>query len=232
MIPWLLGLAALLVLPSYLVAPLRVWQTTRSPLTRTRSVQPGELDAPVEAMVVAALNRVAALGFVAAGVHDANDGAAVVIHAAHPGTDDQFVDYLTRAARWQVLLARLADGREVVTTNAPLPSVFSHPPGLHSCRLPAGTDEATLLRAHRAHVRLHARGQAAVAVGDSTAFLDGIESRSLETQREFGLYTRDGEVYRPTVRGAFLHTWRLLPPLKTVAATRNDRLVRTLLQGS
>lgn len=231
MLPWLLGLAALLVLPSYVVAPLRVFQTQRTPLTRTRPLQPGELDEPVEAMVVASLNRVAALGFVAAGVHDANDGAAVVVHATHPGTGDQFLDYLTPAARWQVFLARFPGGTEVVTANPPLPSVFTLSAGQHACRLPAGTDEATLLRAHRAHVRLHARGQTAVPVGDSTAFLEGTERRTLEAQREFGLYSGDGEVYRPTLRGAFLCTWRLLPPLKTVAATRNDRLVRTLLQG-
>lgn len=229
---WLLFLAALLVLPSYLFAPLQVWQSQRSPVTRTRPLRPGELPDASQALVVASLNRVAALGFEAVGVHEANGGAAVVVHAARPETGDQFLDYLMPVARWQVFLTRFADGQEVVTANTPLPSVFTPPPGLHGCRLPAGTDEGTLLRVHRAHVaRRMGAGAVGVPVGDSTTFVEGVELRSLDAQREFGLYQREGDVYRPTLRGAFVHTWRLLPPLKTVAASRNDRLMRELLDA-
>ena len=54
----------------------------------------------------------------------------------------------------------------------------------------------------------------------------------METQRRLGLYRYDGEGYRPTLRGAFLVTLRMLPPLRWLRARENARVVERLLSVS
>lgn len=229
MLPWLVILAAVLVVPPYLLAPLNVWRNSRSRPIRTRPIKPEEAPAEIRSAVEAVARTLGSSGFRLATVAVPMNGGAVIIHAYHPTTGEHFLDYITDAARWQVLLTTYADGSEVVTSNSPAPSIFSVPPNLHVCTLAPATAVQQLREAHQAHCRAGVSGQSApVAATGAPTFVDDLEQQVLERQCTLGVYVRDGDVYRPTLRGAFLTTWRLLPPLKGLRAAQNARSVKAL----
>lgn len=224
----LAAIGLFMVVRLYLLAPLAVWKKNPTRITRSRAITPATASEEVKAAVQELAAAVQPLGFDLREVSELNDGMAVALHASDPATHTHLLDYHMAEYRWQVFRTELQDGREVVTANAPLPSVFSRPKGLHACGLPPGTDLLTLHRAHRAHVELKARGAAPIP-GQSTGYVEHHERRGMEAQCELGVYRRVGEEYRPTLRGAFLTTWRLLPPLKQLRAARNARVVRAIL---
>lgn len=225
----LLGLLALLYcLAMYVVAPLRVWRSSATRVTRSRPITPDTASPEVRAAVQELAAAVQPLGYDLREVSDLNDGMAVALHAYNRATHAHLVDYQMARYRWQVFRTEFSDGREVVTANAPLPSVFSRPNTLHACALPPATDLPTLHRAHLAHVKLKA-GAATPIPGQTTGYVEHHERRGMEGQVGFGLYRRQGEEYRPTLRGAFLTTWRMLPPLKQLRAAENAKVVKAVL---
>lgn len=229
MLSWLVILAAVFVVPSYVIAPLNVWRSSRSRPIRTRPIKPGEAPSEIRSAVEAVARTLGGSGFRLATVSEPLDGGAVIVHAYHPTTGEHFLDYITDAARWQVFLTTYPDGSEVVTSNSPAPSIFSVSPDLHVCTLPPATAVQQLRDAHQAHCRSAVSGQSApVAATGAPTFVDDLEQQVLERQCTLGVYWRDGDVYRPTLRGAFLTTWRLLPPLKGLRASRNARSVKAL----
>ena len=230
---WLIGLIALLLLvPPYLLAPLQVWRRSRTPRVRARLLSPHDAPDEVRASVQALAPRARALGFDLRSAVEVNDGQAVVLHCAS-AVPEHLLEYRTPTHHWQVFISRFTTGDEVVSTNAPAPPVFSLVPTQHVCALPPDADLETLLRAHRAHVNLSVRaGAAPAATPAGIAFVEEFENRTMETQRRLGLYRYDGEGYRPTLRGAFLVTLRMLPPLRWLRARENARVVERLLSES
>jgi hypothetical protein len=230
---WFLVIAALvLVGPTYLLAPLRVWRTSRTPLPRARPVSAEEAPVAVRAAVESVAQTLGTSGFRLRGVCSVNDATGFVIHAYHPDHGIHFLDYHVGAFRWQVFLTRFRDGHEVVTSNPPIPSVFSRSPQVHGCSFPPGTDVGTLHEAHLAHLRLRGAGRPlAPSTAESAAFITGVEERTLEGQRTCGIMTREADVFRPTLGGAFIQTWRMLPPLKGLRAAADARTVEEVRQG-
>ena len=213
----------------YLAAPVQVWRTLRARAIRTKPLAAEQLPQRVRSAVEIVAHTLGSAGFRLASVSEANEGAAVIIHAFCSATGEHFLDYITPAARWQVFLTRYPDGAEVVTSNCPAPSVFSAAADQHVCILPPETDVPRLHHAHQAHVRKAVGAQRAPTPATGAPnFVEDQEHHVLERQRRLGLYVRDGEVYRPTLRGAYLMTWRLLPPLKGMRAARNARALQEL----
>jgi len=51
---------------------------------------------------------------------------------------------------------------------------------------------------------------------DAELYLRRTWRESFEKQAKFGRFTRDGERFAPTFKGAYLMTWALLPPMSWV----------------
>lgn len=149
MLPWLVILAAVFVVPSYLIAPLNVWRSARSRPIRTRPIRPGEAPSEIRSAVEAVARTLGGSGFRLATVAEPLDGGAVIVHAYHPTTGEHFLDYITDAARWQVFLTTYPDGSEVVTSNSPAPSIFSGSPNLHVCTLGVYVRDGDVYRTRR-----------------------------------------------------------------------------------
>jgi hypothetical protein len=220
------------LLSKYLLTPLKIWRTSFSQRSRAVPLSPEAASAEVRAAVAELAQEVEPLGFDLKEVSDINDGKAVALHVYNPTTHEHLIDYHFGKYRWQVLRTQFSDGQEVVTANAPSPSIFTLPRGLHSCSLPPETGLTALHRAHQAHVRL-AVGQATPVPGSLAGnYVVEQEERAMRSQVEHGVYRVAGEGYRPTLRGAFLITWRLLPPLKARRAAANQRMANQILAGA
>jgi hypothetical protein len=220
---------SLLAAFKYLVAPLMVWMTSSSARPRARRLRPDEASDEVKSAVRSLSQVVKPLGFELGEVADVNEGTAVVIHVYHPRTHDHLLSYSLPSHHWQVFRTQLPGGMEVVTTNSTVASVFSRPRTTFACQLPQWTDLPTLYRAHQAHLTLRSGGAEPIPTEVSGSYVEHYETRTLEKQCELGVHRRAGEKYRPTLRGAFLMTWRLLPPLKQLRASANQRIARRLL---
>ncbi len=127
-----------------------------------------------------------------------------------------------------------SDGSSIVTSNNSNPSCFPADPTVDSVRCPFFQDLSLLYKFHRARIARDRR--------DCEAILDNAQdgrSRQLfEHERNFdrllkaGYYSIDeaGENYVLTLKGAYLMTYRMLPPFKEIAETRKDRLADRLLR--
>jgi hypothetical protein len=224
-----LAVLGLVAAAKYVYVPLVVWRSPPSRRPRVRALGAEEAPDAVRAAVKGIAGTLGTSGFRLIGVCDVNDGTAVVVHAHQRASGIHLLDYLTTFGRWQVFLTHFQDGGEVTTSNAPALSVFSRAPDVHTCTFPPGTDLRTLYDAHVAHLRL--RGADAMAVRspvDTCTFVVEVEERALEMQRSLGMMNREGEAFRPTLRGAFVQTWHLLPPLKGRRAAENVRTVEAV----
>jgi len=150
---------------------------------------------------------------------------------------------ISRSTEWKLqsqyveLNKRYRSGREINTGNNPEISAFPTRPNTLTTHISRITDPLELYRVHRAitsaagegserELRLDAKYQ-----GDAATYLaDGIREE-LEAAREDG-YIRlasDGDSYHSTFVGAYLMTWKQLPPFKWFAAARHRARVRRFL---
>jgi hypothetical protein len=126
------------------------------------------------------------------------------------------------------LRSDFADGRTMFTTNTKTGSAFPRDPSHDALRLPAITDPTKLWHIHQR--RVEKRGSAVRPTVDSD--LIGYAKRELEEGQQrwitIGYYRRmsNGGV-RPTMRGALLMVWRLLPPWKQINDWRDARAARS-----
>ena len=131
------------------------------------------------------------------------------------------------------LLTELADGTVLITNNSPRVGVFSPSTGRELVQLPQLHDAGRLARAHRALV---ARRASPVApsryAADPARELAHAMVREMDAQVEKGLYwvDRAARAYRPTLGGAFLMCWRLLPPMRSIRTARMRRRAAALLR--
>lgn len=247
----LLVLALLSIL--YVLVPAIQMATHRQPVPRTRPVAPSEAPAPV-AQALAGWGASPGDGMQLAGVHELtlptvpidtlpfseehldpeplqpDPVAGHVLHFVDRKAGVHALDYVTPRVRWQVFLTRFGEGDEVVTGNAPV-AASAHHPRVHDVRFARMGDPRQLRALHDAHVRrvMGARVPAPVPPDEELAgFVARTEQRALERQRELGRMSRRGDAYRPTWKGAFLATWRYLPPLVVIHGWRNARLAAAL----
>jgi hypothetical protein len=114
------------------------------------------------------------------------------------------------------------DGRTMFTSNTKTGSVFPKNPDHDALRFPRVTDPPALWRIHQRRVQKRGSTVRPTVDGD----LIGYVKRELEDGQQrwiaIGYYRRmpNGGL-RPTVRGALLMVWRLLPPWKQINDIRD-----------
>ena len=138
----------------------------------------------------------------------------------------QFVSYLD-------VITHRRDGRHRLTNNAPRPSPYPPVPQRELEMFPQVRDPARLARLHRA---LCARDGRPAPLPeefrqDTKRFAADAVRRELMYQVTTGYLALDdmGEHLRPTMRGATLMTWKMLPPTSWIVAWRIRRRAESLL---
>lgn len=131
-------------------------------------------------------------------------------------------------------VTKFADGRQLSVQNNPLLTVFGRSPTRDVVWLPTVRDPARLWRVNRA---LLARRYGGVAVApldpgdDPAAFLSAAIVREMTNQIAIGYYRLDerAQAFRPTCKGAFLMSWKLLEPVCSLQHWLARRRARALL---
>jgi hypothetical protein len=126
------------------------------------------------------------------------------------------------------------DGSSIVTTSSSSTGVFPRDPKISAIRCPGIRDFALLYRFHRARVERDRAGR--------TATLDRVKDARTRMENEWtetyhrligaGYYSLDltRQQYVPTLKGAFLMTYRLLPPFKQIQRFQRDRAAERTLR--
>ena len=128
-------------------------------------------------------------------------------------------------ASYVELPTKFRDGRSVSVNNSPRLGSFAPRPPRAVVQFLKVRDPARLCRIKRAYLGRHYRG---VEVGpfehqgDPARFLSEALARELTEQVEAGTWRRDDHagVFRPTLTGAWVMTWKLLPPFSTIRKAR------------
>ncbi|HEU4884258.1 MAG TPA: hypothetical protein VFT45_18530 [Longimicrobium sp.] len=237
-------LILLLLSQFYVLGPLLFMATHRQPVLRTRRIPPMEAPADVAKAITgwrAFFGEAEFSLFAVQQVLQARSGgesdlavSGHVLHLVDRAAAVHGLDYVTPAGRWQVFLTRFDDGQEVVTTNYGRVLTLDPHPAVHVVRMPGVVDLARLRALHAAHVaRVMGAAAPAAIPGDEhlVNFVAEHELRTVERQRELGAMVRSGDVYRPTLRGAFRSVWRPLPPLRWINGSRESRVARSLREA-
>jgi hypothetical protein len=174
--------------------------------------------------VTQARNKTGQQSFVSVWVNRSTlDSAQVIgiLTPSHPG-GSRAVTLLTFRTEFNDLTA-------IVTTNTSSPGVFPPDKKIDSVRCPGAKNLTLLLRLHRERVKRVSGTRKATLV----RFADAKSRMALEHEKayqrlvEAGYYSLDKtkENYVPTLKGAYLMTYRLLPPFKQIQRIR--RALRT-----
>ena len=128
-----------------------------------------------------------------------------------------------------------SDDTSIVTSNTSSLGVFPRDPKVSAIRCPGVRDLALLYRFHRARVERDRNGRQATLqrVKDPVSRMQSEHAETYERLVKAGYYTLNGlsESYVPTLKGAYLMTYRLLPPFKQIQRIRRNALAnRTLRQ--
>jgi hypothetical protein len=132
---------------------------------------------------------------------------------------------------------RWTDGTVVMTQNCPTLGVFGPRPGFVKHSLPMVTDAARLYRIHLALEERHGGDGPRVlrldeeCQGDAAAYLARTMIEEVQNEVENGnYYLSEAEgVYRMTWKGAFLMTWKQLPPFINVRMWQRMSKARRVL---
>lgn len=227
--------------PFYLFAPIVVWATQRLPVIPMRRVPRGEVPEPLAPVIAEWEAELGSTGLALVAIHQSTLGsgsphwtpahAGHVLHFADPRRGLHGLQYLTSAGRWRVFVTELANGEEVATGSMPSGDIFARDPRVHGVRAPATYDLRRLYALHLAHLEHVVRPGAFGVMREGPALLEMVPERErdfMERQHAHGELVGKGDVYRPTLRSAFLWTWRMLPPLAQIRGMRHARLRRTL----
>lgn len=127
------------------------------------------------------------------------------------------------------------DDTRIVTSNSPSASVFPRDPRVSSVRCPGVWDVGNLYRFHRARVDRDSgvRRPTLQRVRDPLTRLQLEHRETYERLVKAGYFTLDATAqrYLPTLKGAYLMTYRLLPPFKSIQNMMKDsRANRALKQ--
>lgn len=133
------------------------------------------------------------------------------------------------------LPTKFRDGRSVSVNNNPRAGAFTPARSRIVVRFPDVRDPARLYRIKRAYLARRYGGVKRVPFehqGDPARFLSEAMVRELEEQVETGMWWRDdvAQVFRPTFVGAWVMSWRLLPPFRAIRTARLRRRAAALLK--
>ena len=125
------------------------------------------------------------------------------------------------------------NGEEVCTHNSTVALVVKPHPSRRMYRFPSVRNPAALYGVHRRLVDSRPAPAERFIPTKGTEYLHVMHAveKANRRQEEFGYLYRDGGVYRPTLKGAFLMTWPLLWPVKQVRESRARRSAAGLLRS-
>jgi len=156
---------------------------------------------------------------------DGETATIAIVYAAKTGTALPMVEFT----------AELPDGRIFDVNSSVAVPVFAPRPGHTVYRFPEVRDPVrlhkifqVLLRRQFGSSRLRQRGIAA----DPARFLAEVMDGEYRSQMEAGYYRFDEQArrWRPTLWGAFLMVWKMLPPFKQIAKARIRSRARRILR--
>lgn len=111
------------------------------------------------------------------------------------------------------------DGSVLETNNTGSPPVFHQVPGRQVVKVPHVRRPEDLYRIHRYLSAIKGGVPKLPPQGSEVEYFIDEMDRSLARQAEYGYFYLDPgtEAYCPTLKGAYLMSWRLLPPLSMLA---------------
>ena len=129
--------------------------------------------------------------------------------------------------------AVLSGGRVFDVNNSASINIFAPRPGHDVYRFPGVRDPLRLYRVFQALLRRRFGSASLVErdLSDPARFLAEVSDQEYAAQMAAGYYRFNDATrsYRPTLRGAFLMTWKMLPPFKQLAQAKiRDRARRML----
>jgi hypothetical protein len=154
--------------------------------------------------------------------------------AAAMGAEDSEVARASVAS--SEFFSRFQDGSQLCTTNGSYVPPFSPGPSTSVERFPMVEDPGKLYRLHQMLLQRH-EGVSPKFLrvdefqGDVGAYLSQVNREQLNEQITAGYFylSEEEQVYRPTLKGAYLMTWRQFEPFKKLAQTRiRNRAARLL----
>jgi hypothetical protein len=132
-----------------------------------------------------------------------------------------------------------ADRSELNTLNSPFPGIFNPTAEKEIYRLRKVQDPQMLYHIHNLILAKRTRtAKILPAPGDEAKELCRSMIRDLQREVETGYYYLDSaaQKYRPTLKGAFLHTWKLVWPVVWIRMyfedARNEALIKPLKGNS
>ncbi|HEU5261067.1 MAG TPA: DUF4253 domain-containing protein [Gemmatimonadales bacterium] len=138
-------------------------------------------------------------------------------------------------ASYVELPTKFRDGRSLSVNNSPRLGSFAPRPPRAVVQFLDVRDPARLCGIKRAYLGRHYRGVEVSSFehqGDPARFLSEALTRELTEQVEAGTWRRDDHagVFRPTFSGAWVMTWRLLPPFTRIRKARLRRRAAQILR--
>lgn len=136
--------------------------------------------------------------------------------------------YVEFNARWE-------DGFELNTGNSPEPSAFKVPPDTLTTFAPWLEYADELFNAHKALCKQHGPGSRKELRldrkfnGDCIPFVAEGMIREMEAACEDGYLKKSPTHYKATFVGAYLMTWKQLPPFKQIVLARRNAVARKRL---
>jgi hypothetical protein len=246
---WFLPIAfvAYLIVALYIVAPLRVIRKQAMDIQAGfEPIELPELPTDVCNAFYTASQWLAACGFTALGhlrKHRTASGqdSFVSVWVNHSSADSAQIigirtPWPTGGVRITTVLAfrtEFSDGTSIFTTNSKSGSVFPPDPRVNGIRCPGIPEVAKLYRVHRALVEQDRAGRTSTLdrVKDPLSRMNDEHRNTHERLIRAGYYRIDeaSQRYVPTMKGAYLMTYRLLPPFKQIIRRRKNRkTARTL----
>jgi hypothetical protein len=136
------------------------------------------------------------------------------------------------------IISRYRDGTLVQTNNSSQMGAFPSKEGATTTYIPSVPQADRLYRIHQALAERSARDAVKVLRldeefhGDAVAYMAFAMREELDGQIETGymFLSPDGEVFRPTWKGAFLMCWAMLFPFKQIRFARRDRKEQRVLE--
>ncbi len=126
---------------------------------------------------------------------------------------------------------RFTDGAEVNTANSTAPAIFKIAPHRTSVQLEGVDSPKLLYEIHRSMVEDH-DGETMEPPGedDPAVFLEKVSTKVMNEQVDAGYYYIDeaAGVYRPTLKGAFIMTWKLMWPFKSIIRSRKNARTKAM----
>ncbi|HZZ43314.1 MAG TPA: hypothetical protein VFE58_10280 [Tepidisphaeraceae bacterium] len=135
---------------------------------------------------------------------------------------------LHKKSNWMfVFQSKYISGRSIATKSSRTASVFPINPRCDSINVNWLSSPAEIYQIHRARVkRFGAEDLCALPnPGEEIAYLDAESAAEMQRVVDVGYYWLDApaKVYRLTLKGAYLMTWRLLPPWRQLRKANQRR---------